>query len=103
MRAGAASHGVNLQGSDPDGTGAVVQRIFGGLLQSDVICCACGHTSTSHDPFLDISLDIGVAPPLPPPLLRPPAPAFHRCVRKAKVGCLIRTCGETRLPGVARL
>jgi ubiquitin carboxyl-terminal hydrolase 22/27/51 len=64
----------------------MVQRIFSGLLQSDVICCACGHTSTAHDPFVDISLDIGVPPPPPPPLLRPPAPNFQRCPAPA---CLI--------------
>ncbi|BDA41148.1 probable ubiquitin carboxyl-terminal hydrolase 22 [Coccomyxa sp. Obi] len=53
---------------------SALQRIFGGVLQSDVTCCACGHTSTAHDPFLDISLDIKPPPLPPPPLLRPPAP-----------------------------
>lgn len=64
--------------SAEDGKG-IVQRVFGGVLQSDVICCACGHTSTAHDPFLDISLDIKAPPIPPPPLLRPPA-AAGRCV-----------------------
>ncbi|CAL8466572.1 g6108 [Coccomyxa elongata] len=58
---------------DAEGDSAL-QRIFGGVLQSDVTCCACGHTSTAHDPFLDISLDIKPPPLPPPPLLRPPAP-----------------------------
>ncbi len=54
---------------------SVVQVVFGGLLRSDVTCCECGFTSTAHDPFLDISLDLHAPPPRPPPLLRPPAPA----------------------------
>ena len=53
--------------------------MFGGLLRSDVTCCECGYTSTAHDPFLDISLDLQAPPAQPPPLLRPPAPAhLHR-------------------------
>jgi len=38
-----------------------VDRVFGGLLRSDVTCCACGYTSTAYDPFLDISLDMRCA------------------------------------------
>lgn len=56
------------------------QVVFGGLLRSDVTCCECGFTSTAHDPFLDISLDLQAPPAQPPPLLRPPPPAhLHRC------------------------
>ena len=43
----------------------IVQRVFGGLLRSDVTCRACGHTSTAFDPFLDLSLDLPPAPALP--------------------------------------
>ena len=66
-------HGTGTEEGD-----SALQRIFGGLLQSDVMCCACGHTSTAHDPFLDISLDIKPPPLNPAPLLRPPGPA-HKC------------------------
>ena len=38
-----------------------MDRVFGGLLRSDVTCCACGYTSTAYDPFLDISLDMRCA------------------------------------------
>ena len=47
---------------------------FGGRLRSDVTCCGCGYTSTVHEPFLDISLDIDAPAEPPPPLLRPAAP-----------------------------
>lgn len=36
----------------------MIDRIFTGRLQSDVICNRCGNVSTSVDPFSDISLDI---------------------------------------------
>ena len=58
---------------------SIVQRIFGGVLQSEVICSACCHISTAHDPFLDISLDIGAPPLPPPPMLKPPSHSQHRC------------------------
>lgn len=59
---------------DEGPTAALVDLVFSGLLRSDVRCCACGHTSTAHDPFRDISLDLHV--PRPPRL--PPAEPHHR-------------------------
>ena len=44
---------------------SIIQQAFGGLLRSDVVCRACGQTSTAFDPFLDLSLDL--LPQLPPP------------------------------------
>ncbi|KAH7664142.1 Ubiquitinyl hydrolase 1 protein [Dioscorea alata] len=35
-----------------------VDAIFGGLLSSTVSCVDCGHTSTVHEPFLDLSLPV---------------------------------------------
>lgn len=52
------------------GEDSVVQRVFGGLLRSDVTCGGCGYTSTAFDPFLDLSLDL--PPQLPPPQARAP-------------------------------
>ena len=54
-----------LHMADPEaarlGRTSIVDRVFGGLLRSDVTCCACGFTSTAYDPFLDISLDMRCA------------------------------------------
>lgn len=36
----------------------IVHRTFGGLLKSTVICSSCKNTTTSVDPFMDLSLDI---------------------------------------------
>ena len=44
---------------DIEGT---MDQIFGGILRSDVVCAVCGYTSTAHDPFKDISVDIPEAP-----------------------------------------
>ncbi|PKI33981.1 hypothetical protein CRG98_045599 [Punica granatum] len=34
----------------------IAHRVFSGLLRSDVTCMACGFTSTTYDPCMDISL-----------------------------------------------
>eukprot|EP01112_Ceratiomyxa_fruticulosa_P013451 TRINITY_DN3788_c0_g1_i1.p1 TRINITY_DN3788_c0_g1~~TRINITY_DN3788_c0_g1_i1.p1 ORF type:complete len:554 (-),score=96.55 TRINITY_DN3788_c0_g1_i1:248-1909(-) len=36
----------------------VVHQMFGGTLTSDLTCSSCGFTSSTHDPFFDISLDV---------------------------------------------
>ena len=64
-----SSSSLSLQPPPPRtprlGRGAPISRAaFGGLLRSDVTCCGCGFTSTAHDPFLDISVD--VSRPRPP-------------------------------------
>jgi hypothetical protein len=81
---------------------SIVQRVFGGLLRSDLTCCGCGYTSTAHDPFLDISLDIDPPPfaPLPPGL--PPRSHFAAAAgaqHKAKPGGAAAGKGK---PGGAR-
>ncbi|XP_021758020.1 ubiquitin carboxyl-terminal hydrolase 22-like [Chenopodium quinoa] len=36
----------------------IAHRVFSGLLRSDLSCTVCGTTSTTYDPFIDISLDL---------------------------------------------
>ncbi|KAE8724810.1 hypothetical protein F3Y22_tig00009841pilonHSYRG00008 [Hibiscus syriacus] len=36
----------------------IAHRVFSGILRSDVMCMACGFTSTTYDPCLDISMDL---------------------------------------------
>lgn len=37
----------------------VVNRLFGGLLRSQVKCMSCNHNSNTYDPFMDLSLELG--------------------------------------------
>ncbi|KAK1550841.1 hypothetical protein Q3G72_025739 [Acer saccharum] len=36
----------------------IAHRVFSGILRSDVMCMACGFTSTTYDPCVDFSLDL---------------------------------------------
>lgn len=44
--------------SQGSGECCVAHRVFSGILRSDVMCTACGFTSTTFDPCVDISLDL---------------------------------------------
>ncbi|XP_059635179.1 ubiquitin C-terminal hydrolase 22-like [Cornus florida] len=41
-----------------NGDCCIAHRVFSGILRSDVMCTACGFTSTTYDPCVDISLDL---------------------------------------------
>ncbi|RVX05145.1 Ubiquitin carboxyl-terminal hydrolase 22 [Vitis vinifera] len=41
-----------------NGECCIAHRVFSGILRSDVMCMACGFTSTTYDPCVDISLDL---------------------------------------------
>ncbi|CAN4113081.1 unnamed protein product [Withania somnifera] len=52
---------LNDKGKTPNpGSGdcCIAHRVFSGILRSDVMCTACGFTSTTYDPCIDISLDL---------------------------------------------
>ena len=36
----------------------IIDQIFYGMCQSDVTCQTCGHNSTTHEAFSDISLEL---------------------------------------------
>ena len=57
-----------------------VDRVFGGKLQSDVVCQSCNGVSTKIDPFRDISLDLSSN--LSPRKTRPcePLVSYSLCV-----------------------
>ncbi|XP_041999920.1 ubiquitin carboxyl-terminal hydrolase 21-like [Salvia splendens] len=38
--------------------GSIVQRVFGGRLVSNLMCCNCGHCSDTYEPSIDLSLEI---------------------------------------------
>ncbi|KAK9806173.1 hypothetical protein WJX72_004306 [[Myrmecia] bisecta] len=61
---------------------SIASRVFGGQLQSDVTCSACGYTSSTLESFLDISLDIDPPVALPPPVLPAPRNNPHLHARK---------------------
>jgi ubiquitin carboxyl-terminal hydrolase 22/27/51 len=51
--------GIHLScGGSPRSCTCIVHRIFGGQLQSKIICGHCGHPSLTMDPIFDISLDL---------------------------------------------
>ncbi|KAF9617082.1 hypothetical protein IFM89_033187, partial [Coptis chinensis] len=44
--------------SQGNGDCCIAHKVFSGILRSDVTCTACGFTSTTYDPCVDISLDL---------------------------------------------
>ncbi|KAH9805363.1 ubiquitinyl hydrolase 1 [Citrus sinensis] len=44
--------------SQGNGDCCIAHRVFSGILRSDVMCMACGFTSTTFDPCVDFSLDL---------------------------------------------
>ncbi|KAK9055130.1 hypothetical protein SSX86_026212 [Deinandra increscens subsp. villosa] len=77
----------------------IAHRVFSGILRSDVMCTACGFTSTTYDPCVDISLDLV-------PTHEAPTKTLHSCNGKAEtvnsgistlLGCLDRFTRPERL------
>jgi len=53
---------TNCQENVVNRCNCIIDQIFTGGLQSDVVCQACHGVSTTVDPFWDISLDLGPSP-----------------------------------------
>ncbi|XP_066995037.2 ubiquitin carboxyl-terminal hydrolase 22-like [Anabrus simplex] len=47
--------------ANPQHCNCIIDEMFTGRLQSDVVCQSCNGVSTTIDPFWDISLDLGTA------------------------------------------
>lgn len=54
----AQSNLVNIDPFPRRMASSIVQSLFYGTLQSDVICCVCGNSSSTLEKFYDISLDV---------------------------------------------
>uniref|UniRef100_A0AAG5DJV5 Ubiquitin carboxyl-terminal hydrolase n=1 Tax=Anopheles atroparvus TaxID=41427 RepID=A0AAG5DJV5_ANOAO len=54
-----ASSNTTQADPNPAQCNCIIDQIFTGGLQSDVVCQACNGVSTTIDPFWDISLDLG--------------------------------------------
>ncbi|KAK9055120.1 hypothetical protein SSX86_026202 [Deinandra increscens subsp. villosa] len=85
--------------SQGSGDCCIAHRVFSGILRSDVMCTACGFTSTTYDPCVDISLDLV-------PTHEVPTKTLHSCNGKAEtvnsgistlLGCLDRFTRPERL------
>nr|XP_043622752.1 ubiquitin C-terminal hydrolase 22-like [Erigeron canadensis] len=81
----------------------IAHRVFSGILRSDVMCTACGFTSTTYDPCVDISLDL---PPNHEGSGKPSTKTLHSCNGNAEtmnsgvltlLGCLDRFTRPERL------
>ncbi|XP_049544198.1 ubiquitin carboxyl-terminal hydrolase nonstop [Anopheles darlingi] len=53
------AHRASQPDPNPAQCSCIIDQIFTGGLQSDVVCQACNGVSTTIDPFWDISLDLG--------------------------------------------
>lgn len=49
---------LGIETNNPSKCSCIIDQIFTGRLQSDVVCQACSGVSTTIDPFWDISLDL---------------------------------------------
>lgn len=54
-----ANANANVNSNCPTQCNCIIDQIFTGMLQSDVVCQECKGVSTTIDPFWDISLDLG--------------------------------------------
>ncbi|CAG0898794.1 unnamed protein product [Darwinula stevensoni] len=61
--------GGSTDPSNPHHCNCIIDRIFTGGLQSDVVCLKCHGVSTTIDPFWDISLDLYDGSDAPPTTL----------------------------------
>ena len=96
--------GATSSSSSPNGCNCIIDQIFTGGLQSDVICQFCRNVSTTIDPFWDISLDLGSSCHSSQPSSSSTPKSLHDCLERftrpenlgssAKIKC--RSCQVNR-------
>jgi len=97
--ASAAARGSPEGSASPAARPTFVHEVFCGALRSDVVCARCGSTSSTREPFLDLSLALGdvhhhVSAAARRKGARPPSHAASAALRLED--CLARfTCAET--------
>ncbi|XP_047168939.1 ubiquitin C-terminal hydrolase 22 [Vigna umbellata] len=83
--------------SEGNGDCCIAHKVFSGILRSDVTCMACGFTSTTYDPCIDISLDLepnqGVSNKMAT------ATSNHSCNGEADCMNSSQYCGTSTLTG----
>ncbi|XP_052200306.1 ubiquitin C-terminal hydrolase 22-like [Diospyros lotus] len=83
--------------SQGNGDCCIAHRVFSGILRSDLMCTACGFTSTTYDPCVDFSLDLepnqGTSTKLSA------SKSHHSCNGEAGPVKSSRNCGMSTLMG----
>ncbi|KAK7330036.1 hypothetical protein VNO77_24221 [Canavalia gladiata] len=83
--------------SEGNGDCCIAHKVFSGILRSDVMCMACGFTSTTYDPCIDISLDL--EPNQGGSTKMASATANHSCNGEADCMNSSQNCGTSTLMG----
>ncbi|KAI8570643.1 hypothetical protein RHMOL_Rhmol01G0051900 [Rhododendron molle] len=83
--------------SQGKGDCCIAHRVFCGILRSDVMCTACGFTSATYEPCVDISLDL--EPNQVASTKKPSTKSLHSCSGEADSKCSSQTCGISTLMG----
>lgn len=77
----------------------IAHRVFSGILRSDVICMACGFTSTTYDPCVDISLDLESNQGGGSFTKKPSTKTKHLCNNEPECTKSTQICGTSTLTG----
>lgn len=80
-----------------NGDCCIAHRVFCGILRSDVMCTACGFTSATYEPCVDISLDL--EPNKVSSTKKPSTKSLHSCSGETDSICSSQTCGISTLMG----
>ncbi|EEC05782.1 ubiquitin-specific protease, putative [Ixodes scapularis] len=84
-----------ISSTNPHHCNCIIDQIFTGGLQSDVVCQSCKGVSTTIDPFWDISLDLGPSSHLQQLMPHPGWQTLHLFTRPEHLGSSAKIrCGQ---------